>query len=67
MEKTNAMRLLDSRKVPYKLHTFSTEIHSATEVAEVLQAAAGAGLQDPGGDARQRQADAGDRRREPRD
>lgn len=37
MEKTNAMRLLDSRRVPYKLHTFSAEIHSATEVAEVLK------------------------------
>jgi Cys-tRNA(Pro)/Cys-tRNA(Cys) deacylase len=36
MEKTNAMRLLDSRKVAYRLHTFSAEIHSATEVAETL-------------------------------
>ena len=36
MEKTNAMRLLDSRKVPYVTHTFSPEIHSAVEVAHVL-------------------------------
>jgi len=36
MDKTNSMRLLDSRKVPYKVHTFSAEIRSATEVAEIL-------------------------------
>jgi len=36
MEKTNAMRLLDSRKIPYITHTFSPDIHSALEVAQVL-------------------------------
>jgi Cys-tRNA(Pro)/Cys-tRNA(Cys) deacylase len=35
-EKTNAMRLLDGRKVPYEAFTYSAEIHSATEVADVL-------------------------------
>jgi Cys-tRNA(Pro)/Cys-tRNA(Cys) deacylase len=36
MEKTNALRLLDARGIPYRLFTFSPSIHSATEVAQVL-------------------------------
>jgi Cys-tRNA(Pro)/Cys-tRNA(Cys) deacylase len=36
MEKTNALRLLDARGIPYRLFTFSPGIHSATEVAQVL-------------------------------
>ena len=35
VEKTNAMRLLDARKVPYEVITFSPDIHSAEGVAEV--------------------------------
>jgi Cys-tRNA(Pro)/Cys-tRNA(Cys) deacylase len=34
--RTNAMRLLDARDVAYDVLTFSTEIHSATGVADVL-------------------------------
>jgi len=34
--KTNAMRLLDSHRIRYQVHEFSTEIRSAREVAEVL-------------------------------
>jgi Cys-tRNA(Pro)/Cys-tRNA(Cys) deacylase len=34
--KTNAMRLLDTRGVPYTTHTFSTEIHSAEGVAQAV-------------------------------
>ncbi len=36
MDKTNSMRLLDSRHVPYIVHTFSDSIRSAVEVAEVI-------------------------------
>lgn len=36
MQKTNAMRLLDGHKVPYKVHSFSPEIHSALGVAEAI-------------------------------
>jgi Cys-tRNA(Pro)/Cys-tRNA(Cys) deacylase len=35
-EKTNSMRLLDSRGVTYKIHEFSPDIHSAQGVAEVV-------------------------------
>jgi Cys-tRNA(Pro)/Cys-tRNA(Cys) deacylase len=35
-EKTNAMRVLEGRKVRYEVFTFSPEIHSADEVAEAL-------------------------------
>ncbi len=35
-EKTNAMRVLDARKVHYDVVTFSPEIHSAEGVARVL-------------------------------
>ena len=34
VEKTNAMRVLDARKVPYEIITFSPDIHSAEGVAE---------------------------------
>ncbi len=36
MDKTNSMRLLDSRKVRYTVHAFSDEIRSADKVAELL-------------------------------
>jgi Cys-tRNA(Pro)/Cys-tRNA(Cys) deacylase len=35
-EKTNAMRALDQRRIPYTAHTFSPEIHSADGVAAGL-------------------------------
>jgi Cys-tRNA(Pro)/Cys-tRNA(Cys) deacylase len=35
-EKTNAMRLLDGRKIPYVTHTYSPDIHSAEGVAEAV-------------------------------
>ena len=35
-EKTNAMRVLEGRKVRYEILTFSSEFHSADEVAEIL-------------------------------
>jgi Cys-tRNA(Pro)/Cys-tRNA(Cys) deacylase len=35
--RTNAMRLLDANKVAYEVLTFSSDTHSATEVAEVMQ------------------------------
>jgi Cys-tRNA(Pro)/Cys-tRNA(Cys) deacylase len=35
-EKTNAMRALDQRRIPYTAHTFSPEIHCADGVAAVL-------------------------------
>lgn len=34
--RTNTMRLLDSHHVAYEVLTFSADIHSATEVAEVV-------------------------------
>ena len=34
--KTNAMRVLDARQVPYEVFTFSPDIHSAEGVAHVL-------------------------------
>ncbi len=34
--KTNSMRFLDSRRIPYRVYTFPLEIHSADEVAEVV-------------------------------
>ena len=37
--RTNAMRLLDANKVTYEVFTFSPDIHSATEVAAVLDQA----------------------------
>ena len=35
-EKTNAMRALEARKVPYETYTFPPDIHSAKGVAEAL-------------------------------
>jgi len=35
-DKTNAMRLLDARGVPYVVHTYSPDIHSAEGVAEAV-------------------------------
>ena len=35
-DKTNAMRLLDARRVPYVVHTYSPDIHSAEGVAEAV-------------------------------
>jgi len=35
-EKTNAMRALDARKIPYQVFTFSPDIHSAIGVAEAV-------------------------------
>lgn len=39
--KTNAMRALDARHVPYSTFTYPDTIHSAAEVAELLGVAAG--------------------------
>lgn len=36
MQKTNAMRALDQRKIPYEIHTFSDAIRSADGVAATL-------------------------------
>jgi Cys-tRNA(Pro)/Cys-tRNA(Cys) deacylase len=36
IEKTNAMRVLDQRKVAYQVHEFSPEVHSADGVAAAL-------------------------------
>jgi Cys-tRNA(Pro)/Cys-tRNA(Cys) deacylase len=36
MQKTNAMRALDQRKIPYEAHTFSDAIRSADGVAATL-------------------------------
>lgn len=35
-EKTNAMRALEARKIPYDVFTFSPDVHSATGVAEAV-------------------------------
>ena len=35
-EKTNSMRALEARKIRYKVVTFSSDIHSATGVAEAV-------------------------------
>ncbi len=35
-DKTNAMRVLDARKIPYQVFTFSPDIHSAAGVAEAI-------------------------------
>ena len=35
-EKTNAMRILEARKVPFETYTFDLDIHSADGVAEAL-------------------------------
>nr|MBC7244792.1 aminoacyl-tRNA deacylase [Chloroflexota bacterium] len=35
-QKTNSMRFLEARKIPYEAHEFSPEIRSAEEVAQVL-------------------------------
>lgn len=34
--KTNAMRVLDQRKIPYEVHEYSAEIHSAIEAAVAM-------------------------------
>src|SRR5437899_498341 len=39
--KTNAMRALDTRRVPYSTFTYPDTIHSAAEVAELLGVAPG--------------------------
>jgi Cys-tRNA(Pro)/Cys-tRNA(Cys) deacylase len=39
--KTNAMRVLDARRVPYTVFTYPDTIHSADEVAELLGVPAG--------------------------
>ena len=36
MEKTNAMRMLEARKIPFETYTFDPDIHSADGVAEAL-------------------------------
>ena len=36
VHKTNAMRALDARKIPYEVFTFSPDIHSAVGVAEAV-------------------------------
>lgn len=36
MEKTNSMRLLEQRRIAYRVHTFPDTIRSAVEVAEHL-------------------------------
>ncbi len=36
--KTNAMRVLDTRKVAYTVHEYSPEIHSAVEAAQAMGA-----------------------------
>ena len=33
-EKTNSMRALEARKIPYDVFTFSPDVHSATGVAD---------------------------------
>jgi len=35
-QKTNSMRLLESRHIPYQVHEFSTEIRSAEDAAQVM-------------------------------
>ncbi len=35
-QKTNAMRMLEAKKVPYKTHIFSPDVHSAEGVAEAV-------------------------------
>lgn len=35
-EKTNSMRLLEGKGIPYEAFAYSPDIHSATEVADVL-------------------------------
>jgi Cys-tRNA(Pro)/Cys-tRNA(Cys) deacylase len=35
-EKTNAMRMLEARKIPFEIYTFDLDIHSADGVAEAL-------------------------------
>ena len=34
--KTNAMRVLDQRKITYEIHEYSPEIHSAVEAAQAM-------------------------------
>lgn len=36
-DKTNAMRALDVRKIPYEVYTFPPEVHSAAGVAESVR------------------------------
>lgn len=36
--KTNAMRALDSHRIPYQAHFYSAEFHSADEVARIIGA-----------------------------
>ena len=40
-QRTNTMRLLESKRIPYVVHRFSPDIHSADEVADVLGLPAG--------------------------
>lgn len=41
INKTNAMRLLDSKGVPYQVFTYDTDFHSAEEVADIIGVPAG--------------------------
>jgi Cys-tRNA(Pro)/Cys-tRNA(Cys) deacylase len=36
-DKTNSMRALDARRIPYETYTFPPDIHSATGVAEAVR------------------------------
>jgi len=36
VRKTNAMRLLEARQIPYQAHAFDAEVHSAQALADVL-------------------------------
>jgi Cys-tRNA(Pro)/Cys-tRNA(Cys) deacylase len=38
MKKTNSMRLLESRRIPYQVHEFSSEIRSAEDAAQAMGA-----------------------------
>ena len=38
MEKTNSMRLLESRRIAYQVHGFSPSVRSASQVAEIINA-----------------------------
>ncbi len=36
MRKTNAMRILEARQIPYEAHAFASEVHSAQGLADLL-------------------------------
>jgi Cys-tRNA(Pro)/Cys-tRNA(Cys) deacylase len=35
-KKSNVMRLLESRRIPYQVYTYATDIRSAEDIASVL-------------------------------